>query len=285
MERIKEALEKASKRLETASATTQTPSISTSYGAPPKPAKVETLAKFPATKQRHSEVQRVKLDMAHLEDNRIVSLWKSNPYSNYFDKLRTRILQSMQTNDWHTLVITSPTIECGKTFVSVNLAMSIAQQPDRECILVDFDLRRPRVGETLGIKASRTLADYYLGSEKIENIIVSPELQNLFVVPNAAPIPNASEILSGEKTSDLIDNLRSRYPGAIIIFDLPPLLTYDDAIAFLPSVDCALLVVAAGQSKVDDIEECQRQLQGPKHLGVVLNRANELTNKAEYYRY
>ena len=276
MERIKDALEKASKQKEASSA---------SSDAVPTPAKVEKLAQFQAIKQPYGQVRRVKLDMAHLEDNRIVALQKSNPHCAYFDRLRTQILQSMQTNDWHTLAITSPTIECGKTFVSVNLAMSIAQQPDRECILVDFDLRLPNVARTLGLKGGRSLSDYFLESERIEHIIVSPELQNLFVIPNAAPILNASEILSGQKTADLINNLRSRYPNAIVIFDLPPLLAYDDVLAFLPSVDCALMVVASGQTTVVDIEECERQLQGPKYLGIVLNKSDEPINKAEYHRY
>jgi len=232
-----------------------------------------------------ARVRSITLDRTHLERNRIVTLDKSDPRCSYFDILRTRVVQGMVENDWHTLAITSPDAECGKTVTAINLALSMAQQPERTSILVDFDLRRPNVGKTLGLTMDRSLADYFHGMAELEDVVVNVELPGFFALPNHTPVQNASELLSSNMTTDLIDELRSRYPDAFIIFDLPPVLAFDDVYAFLPKVDCVLMVAAAHKTKIPDIEECERRFNNCNYFGLVLNKVDETFNKTEAYRY
>lgn len=278
MERIKEALAKAR----------------SNPGPAPEPRPVAAKAQqngvepvTPLTPGRpFVRTRSIMLDRMHLENNRIVTHDKSDPRSSYFDILRTRLLQEMLENDWSTLGITSPDPGCGKTVTSANLALSMAQQPGRTCILVDFDLRRPNVAKTLGLTMDRSLADYFHGMAELEDIVVNPELPGLLVLPNHTPVQNASEVLSSQTTTDLIDELKSRYPDAIILFDLPPVMAYDDVIAFMPSVDSMVMVAAVHQTKIPDIEECERRLQGTNYFGLVLNKVDDTFNKADgYYRY
>jgi len=276
MERIKEALAKA-----------RNSSDGQAAGRPDiAPARArESLLAPVAGKRPFADVRRVTLNRSHLENNRIVTLDKADPHCSHFDILRTRVLQAMTENGWQTLAITSPDAECGKTVTSANLALSMAQQPERTCILVDFDLRRPNVGKTLGLSMERSLADYLYGMAEVGDVIVNPELDGFYVLPNHPAVQNASEMLSSKPTAELIGELRSRYPEAIIVFDLPPLLAYDDVNAFLPNVDCVLMVAAVHKTKVPDIDECERRLSASNYLGLVLNKVDETFNRSEAYRY
>ncbi|MDO8413478.1 MAG: protein tyrosine kinase, partial [Gallionellaceae bacterium] len=100
-----------------------------------------------------------KLQVDHLEKNRIFAFNKNDPTSVIFDVLRTQILQKMEEKGWRTLAITSPTPKVGKTVIAINLAMSIAQKTNKTAMLVDFDLRQPRIGLYLGLAMEKSLND------------------------------------------------------------------------------------------------------------------------------
>ncbi|OIQ99973.1 tyrosine-protein kinase ptk [mine drainage metagenome] len=231
---------------------------------------------------RYENTRVVKLEKEHLEKNRIVAFDKSNPMSMNFDLLRTHVLQKMEENGWRTLAITSPTPEAGKTVIAINLAMSIAQQTNRTAMLVDFDLRRPKVGAYLGMHMEKSLNDVLNGTDQLPDVLVNPDVPRLVVLPTRNAVKNSSEILSSKKIGDLITDLRERYKSRIVIFDLPPLLVTDDAIALLPKIDCVLLVVANGMSTKREIEDSLRLLPAENLIGTILNKA-DVEPKAYYY--
>jgi hypothetical protein len=220
--------------------------------------------------------------MEHLEKHRIVAFNKNHAMSMSFDLLRTQVLQKMKENGWRTMAITSPTPEAGKTVVAINLAMSIAQQTDRTALLVDFDLRRPKVGTYLGIAMEKSLNDLLDGTAELPDVLVNPDMPRLVVLPTRNPVKKSSEILSSKKITDLIKDLRERYESRIVIFDLPPMLFTDDAIALLPQIDCVLMVVANGMSTKREIEDSLHHLPAAKLIGTVLNKA-EIEPEAYYY--
>ncbi len=228
----------------------------------------------------HSQV--ITLDEAILKKNRIVAHNKQDAMSMHFDLLRTLVLQKMEEKGWKTLAITSPTPESGKTLLSINLAMSIAQQPNRTAMLVDFDLRRPKIGTYLGLPMEHSLNDYLDGNLSLPQVLINPGMPRLVVLPTKNPIRNSSETLSTKKISDLIKELRSRYESRIIIFDLPPLLATDDSIALLPQIDCTLLVVANGMSTKQEIDDSLHLLPAENLVGTVLNKA-EIGANSYYY--
>lgn len=230
-----------------------------------------------------ASVRRVELDPAHLEAHRVVSLDGSNPYRREFDLLRTQVLQKLDEHGWRTLAVTSPTLESGKTVVAINLAMSIAHYQDRPVLLVDFDLRRPKIASYLGIDSGRSLNDAISGTAGLLECMVSAGLPRFYVLPTLQSVAGAAEVLSAERVASIIHELRTRYPGLVIIFDLPPVNAVDDAIAVMPRMDCALLVVGSGVSTRRELEESQRHLARTHVVGMVVNKAAGQRRPAAYY--
>lgn len=231
MERIKQAIEKATNQ------------NLNDVGRPPQSQPHNKAATPVVTNQQSSDMLEkvsynqtrvVKLPATLLENNRIFAFNKEDPSSLIFDVLRTQVLQIMDENGWRTLAITSPTPAVGKTVVAINLAMSIAQKTNKSAILVDFDLREPRIGAYLGLPMEKSLNDLLNGDAELSDILVNPDIPRLVLLPTKNAVSKPSEILSSSKVSGLIKDLRERYESRITIFDLPSLLYSDDAISVIP---------------------------------------------------
>lgn len=269
MERIKEAIEKAK----------------ASRGEPQR--KAETAPRkvrdsvADVEKITYRQTQVIHLDPLVLEENRIISYSKNDARSMSFDILRTQVLRKMQVNDWRTLAITSPTPKCGKTVVALNLALSIAHQTEQTVLLADFDLRNPAIAAYLGLPTGVSLIDYLEGEAELADVFINPGVPRLTLLPNHSPIANATETLTTSRMKALVADIRNRYESRMVIFDLPPVLTTDDAMAFMPQVDCALLVVANGASTTSDVKEADRLLQTTNLIGTLLNKSEE--NTSTYY--
>ncbi|MHC8380274.1 CpsD/CapB family tyrosine-protein kinase [Pseudomonas sp. LB3P14] len=223
----------------------------------------------------------VPLRPDHLERNRIVAYNKNSNMGGAFDLLRTQVLKIMEENGWRTLAITSPTPEAGKTVLAINLAMSIAHHTTKTALLVDFDLRRPKVGEYLGLPMDKSLNELLAGEAELQEVLVNPTLPRFVVLPTREPIPLSTEVLSSPAVSHLIADLRERYNSRIVIADMPPVLSSDDVITILPKFDCVLLVVANGLNSKKEIEECLHHLGTANLIGTVLNKA-EPENRSYY---
>ncbi|CAG0963509.1 Putative tyrosine-protein kinase YveL [Methylophilaceae bacterium] len=274
MEKIKNALEKA-KQQQTG---TPAPAKAVVRNQPTK--FIEESDDLESIKYDTSAV--VELDAAYLESKRIVAVNKHDPASWIFDSLRTQVLQKMEENNWRTLAIVSPTPESGKTFVAINLAISIAQQPLKTALLVDFDLRRPRIANYLGLKLNKSINELLAGNAELEEIMVNPGIPRLTILPTKTPTTKTSETLASKNIQRLVTELRERYDSRIVIFDLPPILTADDAMVLLPQVDCALLVVCDGMNTKDELDETMRLLSKTNIVGVVANKA-DVEPRAYYY--
>jgi len=281
MERIKLAIEKA--RAEGGVATARAPAQAVQELRPVSvPLDDDDMSRHQTSDLGH-QTAIVSLDAAHLERSRVVAHQKGHPASWAFDLLRTQVLQRMEENGWRTVAITSPTIDAGKTLLAINLAIGIAQQTQRTALLVDFDLRRPRVASTLGISRSVSLNQVLAGKAQVADALVNPGIQRLVVLPTMGPEDNASELLSSQKTQALITELKNRYQDRTVIFDLPPALVADDVLAVLPHVDCVILVVASGGSTEAEIEETMARLKRFPILGVVLNKDDSPSRNDYYY--
>lgn len=231
----------------------------------------------------YSQTRVYEPDLDHFERHRIVAFSKMNRHSAYFDMLRTQILSKMDEKGWRTLAIVSVTPENGKTMVAINLAMSIAHNDNKTAILVDFDLRRPKVAHYLGIPRGKSLNEVLSGEASVHEAMVNPGLPKFVVLPADRPVPKSSEMLSSNKVLELVQELRERYPERIVIFDLPPLLYSDDAISILPAIDCVLLVVGNGMVSKSELDEGLRYLQTSNVLGAVLNKADVQPRDGYYY--
>jgi protein-tyrosine kinase len=253
--------------------------------AAPAMAQQHSLAAVPARPFQWRNAIKIGLDRAHLERCRIVAHAASNPMSSGFDMLRTKLLQEMQARSWKTLLITSPTAGCGKTVTAINLAMSIARQPDKFVILADCDLRKPQVAADLGFKPAADIVSVVEGRAALEDALFQTDVggPNLLVLPALSGAASPADILSSPRMADLVDALKDSRAEVIVIFDMPPMLVSDDVIAFMPRVDGVLLVVAANQTKLPEIENCERNLPESKYLGTLLSKSLEATDSYKYY--
>jgi capsular exopolysaccharide synthesis family protein len=292
MERIKLAIEKArsgekaspgevrSLNSVVAAVPEASKSVPHEVESPPAP-NGETLP-VDAVEVQYERTAVVKLDPVVLDRHRVISHQKEHPASWVFDVLRTQVLQKMDENGWRTLAITSPSVESGKTMVSINLAMSISQQTQRTALLVDFDLRRPSVARSLGLNRPVSLNEVLAGNAEVAEALVNPGIERFVVLPTNRPVTHASEVLSSSKVGNLVSDLRERYSDRIVIFDLPPVLAADDVMAILPRIDCVLLVVGSGASNQREIEEAMNRLSRANLLGVVLNK-DDAPSQNSYY--
>lgn len=217
----------------------------------------------------------VELDGQLLEKNRIIVYNQQDVKSTIFDILRTKIISKMQQNGWKTIAVTSPTQGCGKTVISVNLAMSMARYNDFSVMLVDFDLKKPEVARNLGLNVENSIMDYFNGKVELEDMLVNPGIPRLVVLPNNKAYKDSSALMSSNKMKGFVEDVKDRYASRIVIFDLPPLLATDDALAFLPNVDCVLMVVGNGMCSKSEIEESMRLLSSQNFLGTVLNKSDD----------
>lgn len=263
MERIKEAIQRAK------SSAKPDDNVLEPAGVPYIAQK--TTARVDAPTSRLVQLAEYKPDAAHLENHRVVTYEKNNPNHIKFDMLRTRIMEVMKREGWTTLAVTSPMPGCGKTVTVANLAFSFARQKENRVVGVDFDLRSPALSNTLGYANPGSLSAFYNGTDKPDDIFVTCD-DNLFFGLNKGHVANSTEWIAQDQTEDLIRWIRDKLHPTVIIFDLPPMLTADDAQAFLPKVDCVLLVAAAGSTTAREIENCERQLVDTHYLGIVLNK-------------
>jgi Mrp family chromosome partitioning ATPase len=186
--------------------------------------------------------------------------------------LRTQILQRMQQRGWNTLAVVSPTSDDGKTFTAINLAIAIAGHEGLTALLVDLDLRRPSVHGRFGFEPEYGVAQCLRGECSIADALVNPVgYDRLLVLPGKECVEHSSELLARERSRRAIGEIKARYPNRIVIYDLPPLLGADDALAFLPQVDAALMVIGEERTRREDVLRSFELTREFPVLGTVLN--------------
>ena len=280
MERIKQALERAKKERESGASHR---SESTSSSEILLPNKQSSQAKQVHTdKIVYTETHVVEPDPKVLDRNRVLGGASAEAAADAYRMLRTRVIQRMRDNGWNSLMVVSPSPGEGKTLTSVNLAISLAREVTHTVLLVDLDLRRPSIHKFFGHEPVHGIVDYLKKDVPLPDILFNPSVERLVVLPGKDREINSSELLSSPRMLDLIAEIKARYPERIVIFDVPPVLATDDAIAFVPNVDCALVVVENGSTTREDLMTAYDLLRGTKVIGSVINKSEEPT-QAYYY--
>ena len=269
MERIKQALERARAEREGQPAP-----------APVKPALVTAEATvatpMPVEQVTYSQTRNVEIAANELREKRVVSAFEPCAFTDAYKMLRTQVLQRMSENNWNVLAVTSPGNGEGKSLTALNLAISIAMEIEHTVLLVDANLRHPSLHEHLGLPDGKGLSDYLLEDAPLSELFVHPKgLDYLTLLPGGRALQNSAEMLNSPKMSKLVEETKSRYAGRIVIFDLPPVLSAADAMAFAPYVDATLVVVEEGKTKRKDIENTLELLSSTNVLGTVLNKSGQ----------
>ena len=232
--------------------------------------------------QRFSDVT---VSLEELEKHRIVAHSAADPRSRAFDMLRTQVLQTMDKQDWQFLGITSPTADCGKSVTAVNLALSIARQPERSALLIDMDLQRPAIADYLGIRTKHGLQGILEGKTPLAAALLRANVigYELMVLPAESSTVHSSELIASRAMSSLLQDIRKDFKSRTVVFDMPPLLQGDEVLTLLPKIDCVLLVTAAGISTQQQIVECNKHLQSTEVVRIVLNKAAHAAATPYYY--
>lgn len=210
-----------------------------------------------------------------------------SPIAEAFRALRTAIRMANAVRPIHSLLVTSSGPGEGKTFITTNLAVSLAQEGKR-VILVDADLRRPQVHKVFGLQAEPGFTNWAADPRlRMEQMLKPTTQPNLQVLTCGAIPPNPSELLGSPRAAELFQILEEH--ADIVIFDTPPAATVTDAVILAAQVDGVLQVVRAGTTRIDLIQRCKVLLErADVHiLGPVLNgvQASDLGYYANYYYY
>lgn len=211
-------------------------------------------------------------DDSILETHKILTSQKKGPINDAYEFLRTQVMFRMMEQGWNVLAVTSPGTEEGKTLTAINLAIAIARKLDTTTLLIDANLGSPAIHRHLDLEVSKGLIDYIVNDTPVEELFVHPSIERLTVLPGGQPVENTVNLITSPKMFGLVNELKHRYASRIIIFDLPPLLNTAEALAFSPYIDAILLVVKAGTTQKNDVEQALRLLEKTPIIGTVLNQ-------------
>ena len=218
------------------------------------------------------------------ESELIVAKHPDSIQSEAFKTFRTRIQFSSDAKDLKVILLTSSAPGEGKSIIAANLAASFAQD-HKKTVVVDCDLRKPRIHTIFGDEESPGFLNYFFGKTSFESIIKKTEVRNLDYITGGSIPPNPSEIIGSPRMKAFILKLRNEYD--LIILDSPPVMAVSDAEILSRISDGNILVVSADSTEIDWLEESVELLNHEKStfLGVHLNKFNYKSGYHSYYKY
>lgn len=207
-----------------------------------------------------------------------------NVIAENYKTIRTSVLLSSPDKPPQNILVTSMGPEEGKTVTSTNLAITIAQS-EYSVLLVDSDLRKPRVHKIFGLDNAKGLSTYLAGASPVVNICNGP-IPNLKILPSGPLPPNPSELLASHKMEELMKALNERFH--IIIWDSAPLMTVTDSFILSRILDGTIIVTRAGKTTYEIVRRGLKGLEGRREgdmgahvLGIIINALD--LRKSDYY--
>jgi receptor protein-tyrosine kinase len=182
------------------------------------------------------------------------------------------------------VMVTSTNPNEGKTYISINLALSIALEQDKTVLLIDADVLRPSLHRELEFESSEGLLEYLLSEvDDLSDIIYSTNLNNLKIIPAGKPHYLTNELLASNRMELLAKELAERYPDRIVIFDCPPILGVTETPVLSNLVGQAIIVVEESKTKLDEVKKASSLLNEDIAVGFVMNKT--INTKKDGYGY
>lgn len=212
-----------------------------------------------------------------------------------FRSLRSHIYQARNETPLKTILVSSGMPSEGKSFVTANLAMSLARNRSNRILLIDGDLRRPSLHLLLGALNDIGLSDYLAGTAELHAIMQRcsdsnangangiPDLANLTFIPTGTLHENASELITNQRIKELISSVSAWFDW--ILIDSPPTLVFADAVDLARAADAVLLVVRGAQTTYEVAQRAKSSFSNSRILGVVLNDVKNPPRRESYYNY
>ena len=208
---------------------------------------------------------------------------RNSPMAEAYRHLRTSLLFSSAGKPPQTILVTSAQPSEGKTTTAINTAITLAQS-DADVVIIDCDLRRPRLHSHFNLNNTHGLTNYLSGEKSTEKLINTlPELPRLKVITSGPIPPNPAELLSSDEMRNLLQFLSGRFKH--IILDSPPAISFTDAAILSTLVDGVVLVAMTGKSSLHLMRQFRTRLSslGARIYGVVLNGVKAGSMDYDYY--
>ena len=186
-------------------------------------------------------------------------------------------------DNMNVIMIASALPRSGKTFCSVNLAVSLSLERELNVLLVDADVAKPHISREFGLSGMPGLIDVLLDdSMSIEDTLIRTDLNDVQVLPAGRGHPQATELLASERMSEVVNELAKRYPDRMIVVDSPPLLITSEARALASQVGQIALVVEAGETSHQTLVQVIDVLDKEKAINLILNKTRHSSNVGYY---
>lgn len=172
----------------------------------------------------------------------------------------------------------------GKTFTSINLALSMASERDVSVLLVDADIPKPHVSRIFGVEQERGLIDALVEETvDVESLVLSTDVPGLAILPAGQPHEGATELIASARMRSVVERLQARHPRRIVLFDSPPLLMSSESRSLISVCGQVVLVVKSGQTPRQAVLNALSDIDESKPVSLVLNRGTDSADG--YYGY
>ena len=205
------------------------------------------------------------------------------PGAEEFRTLRSRLYHLREQKPLKTILVTSALPKEGKSFTAANLAQVMVRQHGRKVLLIDADLRGPRLHQMLGTMPGPGLSDYLQGKNDEFSIMQRGPLENLFFIPSGTSKADPSELIGSGRLKLLLQRVEPLFDW--IIVDSPPALLVSDAGVLAKACDGVLIVVRSTVTPADVARKAREEFPEGMLLGVVLNGMREKNASYERYYY
>lgn len=209
-----------------------------------------------------------------------------SPTAETFRFLRSKITHPPLGEPPRSILVTSSVAGEGKSFVAANLAVAIAQSVDEHVLLIDTDLRNPRIHKIFQLDQSEHgLSTYLAGEAPLEQLIQRTPLAKLSLLIAGTSAYRPTELLASDRMRHLIQEVRDRYPDRLIIFDSTPLELAPETFIIAGMVDAVVFVVRSGVTPRGAAEAALEKIRKDKLLGIVFNASKKAARTYKRYGY
>jgi receptor protein-tyrosine kinase len=186
----------------------------------------------------------------------------------------------------HLMMVTSARPSEGKTFMAINLALSMALEKDITVLLIDADVAQPAIPGVLGFESDRGLLDLLIDPTlDMSDVMIRTNLDNFSILPAGRDTPNANELLASSKMEALVKEIAERYPDRVIIFDTPPVLVRTETSVLASHVGQVAFVIEAEQTNETAVKESIELLNGCSNIGLILNKLRSSYGTERFGQY
>ena len=249
---------------------------------------LDNTVKYPSEVERHFKtpllgiIGKIEFETANPKKEELIIVTESKSHiAESFRTIRTNLSFASPDTEKKTFIISSALPSEGKTLVSANLAVSFSQV-EKKVLLLDCDLRRPRIHQIFNLERNEGLSEFLSGSSELK--VKETRFPNLKVITSGVIPPNPAELLASKKMRNLLEQIKEEFD--MIIIDSAPILSAADSIEIVPLTNGVVMVIKAASTPIPSVQTAIDQISdvGGKVIGCILNNV-DLEKENYYYSY